>query len=297
MTRIGLEIRVGVTVVIASTILIVGIMWFQQFKLGEKRYQFFVQFTEVGGLNSNDPINVNGVEKGRVENVDLRAHDVVVEMGVVTGTEIPVDSRIMLRSLGIMGERFVAIRSGESAQMIQPGDTLKGTLRAGMSEVMGQAGPVLGELTGAIQELQKVLSAVNENDKLQRSMDNLQTFSDNLRDITADGKPLSNAIIKFERVSSKLDSLLLNRYSVLDSSLESMGRAGRQFEVAVGNLAEASAALKDIAAKLRAGEGSLGKLINEDDFLKKLDKTVTDLDDLILDIKKHPGRYLSVHLF
>jgi phospholipid/cholesterol/gamma-HCH transport system substrate-binding protein len=65
----------------------------------------------------------------------------------------------------------------------------------------------------------------------------------------------------------------------------------------VNNLSETSAALKDIVSRLQSGEGTLGKLITEEELLIKLDKAVTNLDDLITDIKLHPGRYFSVHLF
>jgi phospholipid/cholesterol/gamma-HCH transport system substrate-binding protein len=129
-------------------------------------------------------------------------------------------------------------------------------------------------------------------------MDNLQEFSEDLRTLAAENQPrLASAIRNFERVASHLDSLITRRYAVLDSSLESMSRAGSQFESAVHNLSETSAALKDIAERLQSGEGTLGKLLTEEELLIKLDKAVTNLDDLITDIKLHPGRYFSVHLF
>ncbi|NIM19246.1 MAG: MCE family protein [Candidatus Latescibacteria bacterium] len=297
MTPKALEVRVGITVVVASTILIVGIMWFQKFKLVERRYDFFVQFPEVGGLTPDDPINVNGVERGRVGDILLRERDVLVEMGVLEGVKIPVDSRITLRSLGIMGERFVAIKSGSASVFIQPGDTLIGKMHAGMSEVLGGAGKVLEELTETTRELRSVLLTVTGGEKLQTSMENLQELSRNLRNLTEEDKPLLVAIQKFERVSSKLDSLLTRRYAALDSSLASVGRAGQRFEVAVKNLTEASDALKDIGEQLRTGDGALGRILFEENFLDKLNRTVADLDTLIIDIKKHPGRYLSFSLF
>ncbi len=298
MTRRALEVRVGVTVVIASAILILGIMWFQKFKLTEKRYRFFVRFPEVGGLTPDDPINVNGVESGRVESVSLRERDVIVEMGISEGVRVPTDSWIALRSVGIMGERFVAIRSGTAKTTIQPGDTLMGNIDAGMSEVMGDAGDVLSELTETIRELRKVLAAVTEDEQLQASMKNLQVFSENLREVTVESQPrLTKAVRNFERVSTVLDSLFTKRSAALDSSLESVSKAGQRISAAVDNMTEASEALKEITQKLRSGEGTLGKLLIDEAFLEKLEKTVADLDDLIIDIKQHPGRYLSIHLF
>ncbi len=298
MTRRSLELRVGITVVIAGLILIIGIMWFQRFKLVEKRERFLVVFPEVGGLTEDDPINVNGVERGRVENIYLRQHDVLVEMGVQEGVKLPIDSRIALRSIGIMGERYVSIRTGTAGVTIQPGDTLRGEIEAGMSEVMGEAGKTLGELTEATAELRSVLQALTEDEKLKASVENLRAFSENLRTITAENQPRLNAAIeRFENVASMLDSLFAKRHAALDSSLASIGNAGRNIEIAVENLTEASSALKEIGDELRSGSGTVGRLITDEAFFQKLEKTVTDLDELILDIKMHPGRYLSIHLF
>jgi phospholipid/cholesterol/gamma-HCH transport system substrate-binding protein len=273
-------------------------MWFQKFKLVEKRYSVYASFPEVGGLTEDDPIDINGVERGRVETVTLNRQSVIVEMGISEGVAVPVDSRVSLRSIGIMGERYITIKTGASNANAQPGDTLIGEFDAGMSEVLGYAGNVLSELNQATQELRSILESVKGDDKLRTSMDNLQEVSSDLRSLTAENKPrLTTAIRNFERVASHLDSLITRRYAVLDSSLESMGRAGGQFESTVNNLSETATALKEITARLQSGEGTLGKLLTEEELLNKLDKTVTDLNDLITDIKLHPGRYFSVHLF
>ena len=139
MARRSLETRVGITIVLASLICIIGIMWFQRFKLVEKRYDFYVWFPTVGGLDKDDPIMINGVEKGRVGEIDLQKHGVLVKMGINEKVTFPTDSRISLKSIGIMGERFVSIRTGEAEGVVQQGDTLMGSLGSGLSEVMGAA--------------------------------------------------------------------------------------------------------------------------------------------------------------
>ena len=145
MTSRGLEIRVGAVVVLAMALLVVGTMWFQRFQLAEKRYSFYVRFTDVGGLLADDAVFVNGVERGKVERIDLQEEVVVVELAVRQGVEVPVDSRVSLQAVGIMGERQVIIRRGESAQVVAEGDTLDGMLLMGLGEVMGKAGDITGD--------------------------------------------------------------------------------------------------------------------------------------------------------
>ena len=65
----------------------------------------------------------------------------------------------------------------------------------------------------------------------------------------------------------------------------------------VDNLAAVSGDLREITAKLRAGEGSAGRLLNDDTFVLRMEKTLADLDSLIQDLQKNPGRYVKFSLF
>jgi phospholipid/cholesterol/gamma-HCH transport system substrate-binding protein len=298
MTSRGLEIRVGAVVILAASIAVIGTMWFQKFQLAEKRYPFFVRFNEVGGLASGDPIQINGVERGRVETVALQADHVVVEMAVREGVSIPRDSRISLKSIGIMGERFVSIVQGDSSVAVAPGDTLDGDYLMGLSEVMGSAGAILDEVEVTTKHLREIAVSLSGDGRLQEGVDDFAATSKNLRGMTERNKDrLDRALVRFERSATMLDSLIAGRYPALDSSLAAIGRAGGKAEVVVDDLSVVSKDLRDITAKLRAGEGSAGRLLNDDTFILRLESTVAELDSLLADIQRNPGRYVKFSLF
>jgi len=105
----SLEIRVGLTIFIASLILIVGLMWFQGFKVGHGNYQIHAVFPMVGGISPGDKVNLNGVEMGSVKRVRLRENDVLLTMDISRQAKIPDDSRIVLQTVGIMGDEALAV--------------------------------------------------------------------------------------------------------------------------------------------------------------------------------------------
>jgi phospholipid/cholesterol/gamma-HCH transport system substrate-binding protein len=294
----GLEIRVGAVVVVAVVIAVVGTMWFQKFQLAEKRYSFYVRFPEVGGLVSGDPINVNGVERGRVNSLKLTPHGVVVDMAVREGVTIPDDSRIELKSIGIMGERFVAIHMGASDHAIAPGDTLDGLFLMGLSEVMGAAGGILDDVQETTRHLREITETLTGDGKFKQSVDDFAATSKNLRGMTESNRErLDRTLAHFERSSSMIDSLVSGHFAQIDSSLTSITRAGGHAEVTAENLAAVSSDLKEITAKLRAGDGTAGRLLNDDQLIRKMESTVTELDSLLKDIQDHPGRYVKFSLF
>jgi phospholipid/cholesterol/gamma-HCH transport system substrate-binding protein len=298
MTGRGLEIRVGIVVLLAAAILVVGTMWFQKFQYNEKRYSFFVRFDEVGGLVKEDPIQVNGVELGRVQDVMLRRNDVVVEMAVKEGLEIPADSRISLKSIGIMGERFVAIVLGDSAAVISPGDTVNGGYLMGLSEVMGTAGDVLEEIKITSQHIRKMAESLSGGGQLEQGMEDFAVTSKNLRGMTERNRVrLDHAMIRFERSSVLIDSLISGRYTDLDSSLAAIGRVGGKAEVTLDNLNELSLELKEITTKINGGQGSAGRLLNDDTLITRLESTAAQLDSLVADIQRNPGKYVRFSIF
>lgn len=298
MTSRGLEIRVGAIVIVAALIAVIGTMWFQKFQLAEKRYPFYVRFSEVGGLTSGDPVQVNGVESGRVNAVDLLPGGVVVEMAVREGVAIPLDSDIALKSVGIMGERFVWIVQGDSAVVVSPGDTLDGEYLMGLSEVLGSAGSILSEVEITTQHLREIATSLSGNGRLQEGVDDFAVTSKNLRGMTERNRDrLDRAIMRFEHSATLLDSLIDGRFPAIDSSLAAMGRVGGKAEVTVDNLAEVSQDLREITAKLRSGEGSAGRLLHDDTFILRLESTLAEVDSLVSDIRKNPGRYAKFSLF
>lgn len=298
MTSRGLEIRVGAVVVIAGLIAVIGTMWFQKFQLTEKRYHFFVRFDEVGGLVNGDPVYVNGVEQGRVDGVQLGQNHVVVDMGVRQGVSIPDDSRIELKSVGVMGERLVAIKEGHSPRAIAPGDTLGGVLLMGLSEIMGSAGNILHDVQITTKNLRQIAEALSANGKLQEGVNDFAATSKSLRELTDNNRGrLDRAVAGFARASTLLDSLMTRHYTQVDSSLAAIGRAGGSAEEAANNLATVSADLKEITTKLNSGQGTAGRLLNDDTFIDHVETTVSHLDSLIQDLKKHPGRYVKFSLF
>jgi phospholipid/cholesterol/gamma-HCH transport system substrate-binding protein len=298
MTSRGLEIRVGAVVLLAAIILVVGTMWFQRFQIAEKRYDFFVRFTEVGGLIQGDPVFVNGVERGRVENVDLLGRQVVVEMAVRQNVEIPVDSRVSLQAVGIMGERQVTIRLGVSDQAVAPGDTLDGALLMGLGEVMGKAGDIIDEVEGALANLRDVTAALNEDNKLRDGINDFAATGKNLRQMTDSNKGrFDTSMENFEKATTRLDKLMSDHYAELDSSFAALGRAGVHVEASVEHLSAISEDLKHISANLRAGKGSAGRLLSDDTLVHRMEAASASLDSLLKDMRENPGRYVKFSLF
>lgn len=298
MTGKGLEIRVGVAVVGAALVLIIGTMWFQKFQLAEKRYKIFVKFTDVGGLLSGDPILVNGVEGGRVSKIDLLDRLVVVEMGVKQGIAIPKDSRISLAAVGFMGERQVTITRGTSGATIAPNDTVNGQLLMGMGDVMDEAGDAMDDVKAAVKNLRELTDAINQDGQLRNGVADFAATSKSVRTMTEENQArISRTLDNLDRSTTQLTKLLDTHYADIDSSLTAFGQAGKEVQNTVAQLTEISDNLKQISTNLKDGKGSAGRLLTDQTLVLRMESATASLDTLLKDMKAHPNKYVKFSLF
>jgi phospholipid/cholesterol/gamma-HCH transport system substrate-binding protein len=101
-----------------------------------------------------------------------------------------------------------------------------------------------------------------------------------------------NAITKnLENNNEKLTHVISNFNNISDSLAKS------NLKQVIENTNQVMAQTKDIMQKVNSGKGTMGLLINNDSLYVKLDRTVADLDKLLIDLRKNPSRYVSVSVF
>ncbi len=294
----SLEIRVGVAIFIAAVALTIGLLWFQGFKAARSEYEIYAIFPMVGGVSPGDKVNVNGVERGEVKRVELREKDVLVTLRIRTGTKIPEDSKIVLQTVGIMGDRQATILLGSSEKMLAPGAVIKGIYDPGISEALAFLGAIMDELTVLTRDMQNLASALTRDGKLSRSVENLAVISEELRSILeSDRHEIRAGLHSFRRAAETMDRLLTRNESSLDTILSSLGEASKDMPELVRRVGILTDSLSAIAAKVQSGEGAIGVLLNDRTLIDSLDRTVKELGALVADIKANPKKYVKISVF
>jgi phospholipid/cholesterol/gamma-HCH transport system substrate-binding protein len=294
----SLELRVGLTIFLAALIFIVGLMWFQGFKVGRSSYELHAVFPMVGGVDPGDEVNVNGVERGQVKQVTLRERDVLVTMEIDNGTQVPVDSRIILQTVGIMGERIVTIVLGVSDTLLEAGSNMEGIYDPGMSEALASLGRVMEDMHELSGEIKKVTEILTEGERLRNTLENLASTAEELSTLIEKNAPEIDEGVKSFRVSAvRVDELLSRNTVRLDSMIIKLEEASRELPGLFDRMSEVTETLGSIAKKVESDESALGALLQDRELIEKLRTTITSLNELIADIKANPKKYLKVEIF
>lgn len=298
MNQKSLEFRVGLTIFVAALILVIGLMWFQGFKIRRSTFLLNAVFPMVGGIDHGDEVSVNGVEKGEVERVSLREHDVLVTMKLDADVRVPDDSRVILQTIGVMGERIVVILLGEADVFVAPGDTLRGIYDPGISEALASLGHLIEDLTDLTVDVRRIAGVLSEGKKLETTIDNLTSITADLKRLIADNAPhFEKGVRSFRNSAERVDGFLDRNTAHLDSVVVSLRDVTGELPELLERLREVTGSLSELSDYLETDESTLGALLRDRQLLDKLEGTIGSLDELIRDIKENPKKYLKVEIF
>ena len=94
--------------------------------LGDNTYSLFARFTTVGGLRAGSPVDMLGIEVGRVGRLTMDQKDqkAVVEIRIQKDIKVYDDAIASIKTEGLIGDMFLSIDPGGAGKLLGPGETI-----------------------------------------------------------------------------------------------------------------------------------------------------------------------------
>ena len=142
MKKYSTETIVGIFVAIG--LICVGYMAVKLGKIslfGEETYALFARFTSVSGLKVGSPVEVFGIQVGKVEKLEIDPQKQIawVELGIKKGIKVYDDASASVKTAGLIGDRFIKVDPGGSGDLLKTGGTITETAPAlDIEELIGK---------------------------------------------------------------------------------------------------------------------------------------------------------------
>lgn len=97
--------------------------------LGNDAYALYARFNSVAGLKVGNPVEMLGMEIGRVTDfsMDQENQVAVVELKIKKGIKIYDDAIASIKTAGLIGDKYVNVDAGGSGEIMKPGETILDT--------------------------------------------------------------------------------------------------------------------------------------------------------------------------
>ena len=237
-----LYFSVGLVVLLAIVILVFGMFFLNEKDPRETFHTYYLRFTQVSTLVLDDPVKVNGVKMGKVEDISLAGHRVVVRIRLRTDVKIPKDSEIRVQNIGIMGERQIGMILGDAESYWAPGDTINGQFDAGIAEALGLAGEVCDSTKVLLESVKSALNGTIANPEFQDRFKTLLVKAEGLEDrlmtmVNTTDPQLKKSLASLNEVMGKVDALVEGVKPPIDGLFANGGPAVNQFKKLFGEAA------------------------------------------------------------
>src|SRR4030042_2883070 len=100
--------------------------------IGDEYYSLYARFASVSGLRVGNPIEIDGIEVGRVEQmrIDQEKQMAVVELKIKKGINVYDDASVSIKTAGLIGDKFIKIDPGGAGRLLKPGGSITETTSA-----------------------------------------------------------------------------------------------------------------------------------------------------------------------
>ena len=297
--------RVGLFMLLALVVLGVFIVKIEEIPIGSRSGRHRVQavFPSVAGLDEKSPVRIAGVRVGIVEKIALDGDRALVTLALDPGVTLHQGAHAEVTSLGMLGDKYIELYPGSlDAPALAPGSVLAGTSPIAFDRVLKTASDVGGDLQAVTASLRRSLGGDEGQRRLDEILENIRALTADTRALVAANREDVDATIanfrsfsetlrtelpkladKLNALASNVDTVVAENRGNLSDSLENIKELSARLRVSADNLNE-------ITGKINRGEGSIGKLVNDEETVENLNSTLKSVEGGIASLKNTIGR-------
>jgi phospholipid/cholesterol/gamma-HCH transport system substrate-binding protein len=317
------QLKVGVLILVALAILAIAVI-----KLGQagnlfgKRYRLTSFIANASGLRVGGPVTVAGQLAGSIKDIKFLPPDtdttrnlkLIVEVNSSIQDQVRLDSRAKIKTQGLLGDKIFDITVGTPRfRTLHDGDTLLVAPAVDYEAVVQQASGAIAEVVGLTHELKQVTDGITRG---QGTLGQLVTNRQLYDQLNSTLERTASLMARLENPRGTIGRLLddpalyysLNRaVASADSVISQINRANGTVskllrdDTLYVHLVSIVARADSLVSAMSTGKGTMQKLFTDQQLYDQLVKTVTELNGVLIDVRRDPRRYtkqmIQVKLF
>ncbi|PWW26376.1 MULTISPECIES: MlaD family protein [unclassified Chryseobacterium] len=305
------ELKAGVIALLA----IVGFVVLFQFMKGKSLFTtdniFYAKYDNVEGLAQSAAVSINGLKVGQVDKIiPITSKDgkinFVVKVTVDNKFEFSKNSSLEIFEPGLMSGKEMRVNLMYGGPTAKDGDTLKGAFKLGtLGSLSSQVGPVKDQLQVVLHRVDSLMANANQVfdaqnraeikallANLNKTVGALQSTAGSVNTLVGHNDPKLQKVLDDASLTMQSGKVTLDKYGNLAQSIDT-----KQLNATIANLDATVGKLNQVIGGIDKGEGSLGKLMKDDQLYNNLNSASSNLNTLIEDMKANPKRYINFSVF
>lgn len=300
--KISNEFKVGLLAVISILLFIFGYNYLKGNNLLKNSRTFYAVYDNVEGLSKSSPVTINGLQIGSITDINFldKTGKLVVSMNINNDFVFSSNSVAKIYGGNLIGSKSMAIEPVyQQDNIAKSGDTLPGKIDPGLLELVNnRLTPLQSRVETAVTDVDTLITSVNKilNPKTQKSIQ--ESFIN-----------INSTLNSLKNTSQEINELVANNHNNINKSFENINKTTENLQQVSDSVAQIDvtkmsqdleksiANIKEVTKKIENSDGTLGKLIHDDQLYKNLEGASNEMQELLNDIKTNPKRYVHFSVF
>jgi len=279
-------------VLVGSVLLLYMTFAVGKYQFGEKEgYTLQAAFDSVAGLDTKSAVRMAGVKIGLVEKVELEDSRAKVTVRIYPDVKIARGSEAMIKTMGLLGEKYVEFVPVKQGKPQQPSASGESTYHDG-ERVQATVSPsdidkLINQVSSISDDIKKVTESLSQVLGTERGARSLEDILGNLRQTTANIKDFSitlqgdgsEMVTRLNELVASLNGVVGENRDNLQVTMENIKEASKTAEMAL-------ASIENATRKIDRGEGTIGKLVNDESVYNNIDSAAKGISDYTTRIER-----------
>ncbi len=279
----SLEFKVGLMTIMALIVLMVALLFINNFQFGPGGRVVTVSFNFLGDLKTNAPVEyAGGIKVGFVKDIRVGDNQALVDLRITNNDfKMRRDSQVALYSAGLLGSRYVQIAADLGTGLeLEKGDVLVGKDSNNLDLTFSELGDVM-------ESFERMLGDPQAKENFLHSFDNMNKATDQLLDLTLQSRAKVEKIIdELARSSNQMPELMANAQKISKNLVDLTAALNKQqVSQSLKNLDNTLKVMNEVANDIHNGQGTLGVLLKDP-------QVANDVKSLVEELKAHPWKLL-----
>lgn len=263
--------------------IVVSAVFLGNVRIFKRSVRYYAVFKDVQALPNKAAVKIAGVEIGKVARIDLIDGKARVAMDIDPKIPLYIDAAASIGSTGIIGTKFVEVKTGTDGnnQRLGDGDTMRTVEGKGLNEM-----------------LDRLSSLFDDDGKNGNAVDNLKATLANIRRVSdALNVAMGNHAVEMEEIVMNVRDLSQSAKVFMKHMEEISTEKKEDVKVAITKIRDAADKLDAILGKVQRGEGVAGALVSDDKAGNDVREAVASIKDTANSAKKVLGRFTTIHTY
>ena len=290
--KLSYEIKTGVLVLTGIILFIIGFSYLKSNDVFIKDRVFYAVYEDVEGVSKGTPVTISGFNVGSVQNIKFfnNSSKLLLKFRVENDFNFSDQSIAQIYETGLIGGKALSVVPKYGQRLAKSGDTLQSSIAPGLTELVNdKLTPLQEKIESMVVSADSVLIGLNS------VLNNEAKF-----EIQSSIKNFSSTVADLKNSAGTLDELLNTNKSQINNIISNVNQTSNELSdlsIVVKNLSQSSKSIDKIVNEISNGNGSLNKLIFDDELINSLDAASSNINLLLKDLRLNPKRYVHFSIF